>query len=104
MLAANITTCLAVSQLSTTSTSYHSTTQQHVRTTWPVVSKLASSDCIAAGCLCVLQVSEANIARAAAEARQLELERSNNQLRLEVTASQHAARSTMEEAVRLLSE
>lgn len=52
----------------------------------------------------VLQVSEANIARAAAEARQLELERANSQLRLEVTASQATARSTMEEAVRLLSE
>lgn len=51
----------------------------------------------------MLQVSEANIARAAAEARQLELERSNSQLRLEVAASQASARSTMEEAVRLLS-
>lgn len=50
------------------------------------------------------QVSEANIARAAAEARQLELERQNSQLRLEVAASQASARSTMEEAVRLLSE
>jgi hypothetical protein len=50
------------------------------------------------------QVSEANIARAAAEARQLELERANSQLRLEVATSQATARSTMEEAARLLSE
>ncbi|KAF8059142.1 hypothetical protein HT031_005314 [Scenedesmus sp. PABB004] len=49
-----------------------------------------------------MEVSEANIARAAAEARQLELERANSSLRLEVTASQASARSTMEEAVRLL--
>jgi hypothetical protein len=51
-----------------------------------------------------VQVSEANIARAAAETRQLELERANSQLRLEVAASQATAKSTMEEAVRLLSE
>jgi hypothetical protein len=54
--------------------------------------------------LTALQVSEANIARAAAEARQLELERANSQLRLEVAASNATAKSTMEEAVRLLSE
>jgi hypothetical protein len=52
----------------------------------------------------LLQVSEANIARAAAEARQLELERKNSALRLEIAASQASARSTMEEAARLLSE
>jgi hypothetical protein len=51
-----------------------------------------------------VQVSEANIARAAAEARQLELERKNSALRLEIAASQASARSTMEEAARLLSE
>lgn len=34
----------------------------------------------------------------------MELERANSKLRLEVTASQASARSTMEEAVRLLSE
>lgn len=54
--------------------------------------------------LLCLQVSEANIARAAAEARQLELERANSQLRLEVATSQATSKSTMEEAVRLLSE
>jgi hypothetical protein len=51
-----------------------------------------------------MQVSEANIARAAAEARQLELERQNSALKLEVATSQASAKSTMEEAVRLLSE
>lgn len=51
-----------------------------------------------------MEVSEANIARAAAEARQLELERANSQLRLEVATSQATARSTMEEAARLLTD
>lgn len=51
----------------------------------------------------LLQVSEANIARAAAEARQADLERQNSSLRLEIAANSASARSTMEEAVRLLS-
>uniref|UniRef100_A0A383WKL3 CBM20 domain-containing protein n=1 Tax=Tetradesmus obliquus TaxID=3088 RepID=A0A383WKL3_TETOB len=51
-----------------------------------------------------MEVSEANIARAAAEARQLELERKNSALRLEIAASNASARSTMEEAARLLND
>ncbi|KAF6262356.1 hypothetical protein COO60DRAFT_649901 [Scenedesmus sp. NREL 46B-D3] len=51
-----------------------------------------------------MEVSEANIARAAAEARQLELERNNSALRLEIATSQASARSTMEEAARLLND
>jgi hypothetical protein len=51
-----------------------------------------------------MEVTEASVARVDAEARSAELENENQQLKLEVASNTAQARSTMEEAVRLLCE
>ena len=49
-----------------------------------------------------MEVTEASVARVDAESRNAELEQQNQQLKLEVANNTAEARSTMEEAVRLL--